>query len=36
VLARDLGATLRMVEPLGDDLESVYEYLTERARGRAG
>jgi ABC-2 type transport system ATP-binding protein len=36
VLARDLGATLRMVEPLGDDLESVYAYLTERARGRAG
>jgi ABC-2 type transport system ATP-binding protein len=34
VLARDLGATLARVEPVGDDLESVYAYLTERARGR--
>ena len=33
-LARDLGATLERVEPLGDDLESVYTYLTEHARGR--
>jgi ABC-2 type transport system ATP-binding protein len=33
-LARDLGATLEKVEPLGDDLESVYTYLTEHARGR--
>jgi ABC-2 type transport system ATP-binding protein len=33
-LARDAGATLRRVEPLGDDLESVYAYLTERARTR--
>jgi ABC-2 type transport system ATP-binding protein len=35
VLARDAGATLQRVEPLGDDLESVYAYLTQRARGRA-
>jgi ABC-2 type transport system ATP-binding protein len=34
VLAREAGATLRRVEPLGDDLESVYSYLTERARTR--
>jgi ABC-2 type transport system ATP-binding protein len=33
-LARQAGATLRRVEPLGDDLESVYSYLTERARTR--
>jgi ABC-2 type transport system ATP-binding protein len=33
-LAREAGATLRRVEPLGDDLESVYSYLTERARTR--
>ena len=33
-LARDLGATLDRVEPLGDDLESVYTYLTDHARGR--
>ena len=33
-LARDLGATLEKVEPLGDDLESVYTYLTDHARGR--
>jgi ABC-2 type transport system ATP-binding protein len=33
-LARDLGATLERVEPLGDDLESVYTYLTDHARGR--
>ena len=36
-LAREAGATLRRVEPLGDDLESVYAYLTEtRAAGGAG
>jgi ABC-2 type transport system ATP-binding protein len=34
-LAQDAGATLQRVEPLGDDLESVYAYLTQRARGRA-
>jgi ABC-2 type transport system ATP-binding protein len=34
-LARDADATLQRVEPIGDDLESVYAYLTERARGRA-
>ena len=34
-LAAGMGATLQRVEPLGDDLESVYAYLTERARGRA-
>lgn len=32
-LARDVGARLRRVEPVGDDLESVYAYLHERARG---
>jgi ABC-2 type transport system ATP-binding protein len=33
-IARDLGATLERIEPLGDDLESVYTYLTDHARGR--
>jgi ABC-2 type transport system ATP-binding protein len=33
VLARGIGARLRRVEPVGDDLESVYAYLHERARG---
>ncbi len=33
-LARSAGATLERVEPLGDDLESVYSYLTAHARGR--
>jgi ABC-2 type transport system ATP-binding protein len=33
-LARDLGASVDRVEPLGDDLESVYTYLTDHARGR--
>ncbi|MGD9694665.1 MAG: ABC transporter ATP-binding protein [Thermoleophilia bacterium] len=32
-LARDVGARLRRVEPVGDDLESVYAYLHARARG---
>ncbi len=32
-LARAVGARLRRVEPVGDDLESVYAYLHERARG---
>ncbi len=32
-LARRIGARLRRVEPVGDDLESVYAYLHERARG---
>ena len=31
--ARRVGATLRRVEPIGEDLESVYEYLEARARG---
>lgn len=31
--ARRTGATLRRVEPVGDDLESVYGYLHARARG---
>ncbi len=31
--AQAIGATLRRVEPLGEDLESVYEYLEARARG---
>ena len=34
VLARDSGARLELVQPVGDDLESVYAYLHERARGR--
>ena len=33
-IARAAGATLAAVEPLGDDLESVYSYLTAHARGR--
>ena len=33
-IARAAGATLERVEPLGDDLESVYSYLTAHARGR--
>lgn len=32
-LAADIGARLRTVEPVGDDLESVYAYLHQRARG---
>jgi ABC-2 type transport system ATP-binding protein len=32
-VARAAGARLRRVEPVGDDLESVYAYLHERARG---
>jgi len=32
-LAREVGARLRRVEPVGDDLESVYSYLHQRARG---
>ena len=35
VLARDADARLERVEPVGDDLESVYAYLHDRARGRA-
>ena len=31
--AQSVGATLRRVEPIGEDLESVYEYLEARARG---
>jgi ABC-2 type transport system ATP-binding protein len=34
-LAREIDATLRRVEPVGDDLESVYAYLHARARGAA-
>jgi ABC-2 type transport system ATP-binding protein len=34
-LAREVGARLRRVEPVGEDLESVYSYLHERARGVA-
>jgi ABC-2 type transport system ATP-binding protein len=30
--AKAIGATLRRVEPIGEDLESVYEYLEARAR----
>lgn len=33
VLARDAAAELRAVEPTDEDLESIYAYLTERARG---
>jgi ABC-2 type transport system ATP-binding protein len=32
-LARDAGADLLAVEPTDEDLESIYGYLTERARG---
>lgn len=32
-LAQGLGATLRRIEPLDDDLESVYAYLHARSRG---
>jgi ABC-2 type transport system ATP-binding protein len=32
-VARGVGARLRRVEPVGDDLESVYTYLHPRARG---
>ncbi len=35
VIARDHGLTLARVEPIGDDLESVYAYLHARARGAA-
>jgi ABC-2 type transport system ATP-binding protein len=35
-LARALDARLSRVEPLDDDLESVYAYLHERARGAGG
>jgi len=34
-LARERGVTLARVQPLGDDLESVYAYLHARARGAA-
>jgi hypothetical protein len=33
-LAAEGRIALDRVEPVGDDLESVYAYLTERARGR--
>jgi ABC-2 type transport system ATP-binding protein len=33
VLARRTDTIIRRVEPVGDDLESVYAYLHERARG---
>jgi ABC-2 type transport system ATP-binding protein len=32
-LARNVAAELRAVEPTDEDLESIYAYLTERARG---
>ncbi|MDX6533875.1 MAG: type transport system ATP-binding protein [Gaiellales bacterium] len=35
VVAVETGTTLRRVEPIGDDLESVYAYLHDRARGAA-
>jgi ABC-2 type transport system ATP-binding protein len=35
VAARDAGVTLRRVEPVGEDLESVYAALHARARGAA-
>jgi ABC-2 type transport system ATP-binding protein len=35
VAAVETGTTLRRVEPVGDDLESVYAYLHDRARGAA-
>lgn len=33
--AASSGTTLRSIEPIGDDLESLYAYLTARARGAA-
>jgi ABC-2 type transport system ATP-binding protein len=33
-IASGAGIALDRIEPVGDDLESVYAYLTERARGR--
>jgi ABC-2 type transport system ATP-binding protein len=33
-IASGAGIALDRIEPIGDDLESVYAYLTERARGR--
>jgi ABC-2 type transport system ATP-binding protein len=33
-IAAEGSIALDRVEPVGDDLESVYAYLTERARGR--
>ena len=35
VIARDRSITVSRVEPIGDDLESVYAYLHARARGAA-
>jgi hypothetical protein len=35
VAARETSTSLRRVEPVGDDLESVYAYLHDRARGAA-
>jgi ABC-2 type transport system ATP-binding protein len=35
VIARDRSITVSRVEPVGDDLESVYAYLHARARGAA-
>ena len=32
-IARDVGAILTTIEPTDEDLESIYGYLTERARG---
>ena len=32
-LTQEIGTHLRLVEPVGDDLESVFEHLTSRARG---
>jgi hypothetical protein len=32
-LAQACGATIASVEPTDEDLESVYGYLTQRARG---
>ena len=32
-LARRTDTLIRRVEPVGDDLESVYAYLHDRARG---
>jgi hypothetical protein len=35
VIARDRAITVARIEPVGDDLESVYAYLHARARGAA-
>jgi hypothetical protein len=35
VIAREKAITVARIQPVGDDLESVYAYLHARARGAA-